>query len=282
MHLGIFTYNVEYGARPDDLARAAEERGFESFWVGEHTHIPASRNTPYPGGDPLPKPYYHMADPFVSLMAAGAATRTIKLGTGISLVPQHHPIALAKTVATLDYLTGGRVLFGVGGGWNREECENHGVPFPKRWKYLRESVEAMKRLWSDEEATYEGEMVRFERAISFPKPAQPGGPPVIYGGATERGRERVARDCDGWIPIDVLIKDLPAQIADVRRRAEAHGRDPDSIEISVFSFGAADDLDSLKRYRDMGIKRVALITPRRLDDALNALDDMAEFIPEVA
>ena len=125
-------------------------------------------------------------------------------------------------------------------------------------------------------------MVRFERAISFPKPAQPGGPPVIYGGATERGRERVARYCDGWIPIDVLIKDLPAQIADVRRRAEAHGRDPDSIEISVFSFGAADDLDSLKRYRDMGIKRVALITPRRLDDALNALDDMAEFIPEVA
>ena len=281
MQLGLFTYNVEYGARPDELARAAEDRGFESFWVGEHTHIPASRKTPYPGGDPLPKPYYHMADPFVSLMAAASATKTIKLGTGVCLVAQHHPIALAKTVATLDYLSGGRVLFGVGGGWNREECENHGVPFGKRWKYLRESVEAMKRIWSEEEASYDGDMVSFDRIFSYPKPAQAGGPPVIYGGATEKGRERVARYCDGWIPIDILIKDLPAQITDVRRRAEAHGRNPDSIEISVFSFDGAD-LDSLRQYRDMGVKRAVLITPRRLDDALRAMDDFAEFIPQVA
>lgn len=281
MQLGLFTYNVEYGARPDELARAAEDRGFESFWVGEHTHIPASRKTPYPGGDPLPKPYYHMADPFVSLMAAASATKTIKLGTGVCLVAQHHPIALAKTVATLDYLSGGRVLFGVGGGWNREECENHGVPFGKRWKYLRESVEAMKRIWSEEEASYKGDMVKFDRIFSYPKPAQAGGPPVIYGGATEKGRERVARYCDGWIPIDILIKDLPAQIADVRRRAEAHGRNPDSIEISVFSFDGAD-LDSLRQYRDMGVKRAVLITPRRLDDALRTMDDFAEFIPQVA
>lgn len=281
MQLGLFTYNVEYGARPDELARAAEDRGFESFWVGEHTHIPASRKTPYPGGDPLPKPYYHMADPFVSLMAAAAATKTIKLGTGVCLVAQHHPIALAKTVATLDYLSGGRVLFGVGGGWNREECENHGIPFGKRWKYLRESVEAMKRIWGEEEATYKGDMVKFDRIISYPKPAQAGGPPVIYGGATEKGRERVARYCDGWIPIDILIKDLPAQIADVRRRAEAHGRNPDSIEISVFSFDGAD-LDSLRQYRDMGVKRAVLITPRRLDDALRTMDEFAEFIPQVA
>lgn len=281
MQLGLFTYNVEYGARPDELARAAEDRGFESFWVGEHTHIPASRKTPYPGGDPLPKPYYHMADPFVSLMAAAAATKTIKLGTGVCLVAQHHPIALAKTVATLDYLSGGRVLFGVGGGWNREECENHGIPFGKRWKYLRESVEAMKRIWGEEEASYKGDMVKFDRVISYPKPAQAGGPPVIYGGATEKGRERVARYCDGWIPIDILIKDLPAQIADVRRRAEAHGRNPDSIEISVFSFDGAD-LDSLRQYRDMGVKRAVLITPRRLDDALRTMDEFAEFIPQVA
>jgi probable F420-dependent oxidoreductase len=281
MHLGLFTYNVEYGARPDDLARAAEERGFESIWVGEHTHIPASRKTPYPGGDPLPKPYYHMADPFISLMAAAVATKTIKLGTGVSLVAQHHPIALAKTVATLDYLSGGRVLFGIGGGWNREECENHGVPFGKRWKYLRESVEAMKRIWSEEEASYQGDMVRFERIISYPKPAQPGGPPVIYGGATGKGRERVARYCDGWIPIDILIKDLPAQIADMRNRAEAHGRDPDSIEISVFAFEGASP-DALKQYRDMGVKRVVLVTPRRLNDALRAMDDLAELIPQVA
>lgn len=281
MHLGLFGYNVDYGVRPDQLARAAEERGFESLWFGEHTHIPASRQTPYPGGDPLPKPYYHMADPFISLMAAAAVTKTIKLGTGVCLVPQHDPITLAKTVATLDYLSGGRVLLGVGGGWNREESENHGVPFPKRWLYLRESVEAMKRIWADEEASYDGRMVNFERIISHPKPAQAGGPPVIYGGATERGRERVARYCDGWIPIDILIKDLPAQIVDVRRRAEAHGRNPDEIEISVFAFEGAL-ADALKAYRDMGVKRVALITPRRLDDALLAMDDLAELIPQVA
>ena len=281
MHLGLFSYNVDYGARPDAIALAAEERGFESLWFGEHTHIPASRQTPYPGGDPLPKPYYHMADPFVSLMAAASATRTLKLGTGVCLVAQHHPITLAKTVATLDHLSGGRVLLGVGGGWNREECENHGVPFAKRWKYLRESVEAMKRIWTDEEASYDGEMVRFERIISHPKPVQAGGPPVIYGGATERGRERVARYCDGWIPIDVLVRDLPAQIADVRHRAEAHGRNPDDIEISVFAFEGSTP-DALKQYRDMGVARVALITPRRLDDALRAMDDLAGLIPQVA
>jgi probable F420-dependent oxidoreductase len=280
MHLGLFSYNVEYGARPDELARAAEERGFESFWMGEHTHIPASRRTPYPGGDPLPKPYYHMADPFVSLMAAASATSTIKLGTGVCLVAQHHPIALAKTVATLDYLSGGRVLFGVGGGWNREECENHGMPFAKRWKYLRESVEAMKQIWSEEQASYSGEMVSFDNIFSFPKPVQVSGPPVIYGGATEKGRERVARYCDGWIPIDVLIKDLPDQIADVRRRAEAHGRNPDAIEISVFAFEGSDP-DSLKRYQDMGVKRVAVVSPRRLEDALRHLDELASTVPMV-
>lgn len=281
MHLGLFSYNVDYGARPDEIAQAAEERGFESFWVGEHTHIPASRQTPYPGKGPLPKPYYHMADPFVSLMAAAAATKTIKLGTGVCLVAQHHPIALAKTVATLDHLSGGRVLLGVGGGWNREECENHGVPFAKRWLYLRESVEAMKRIWTDEEASYHGQMVNFDRIISHPKPAQKGGPKVIYGGATERGRERVARYCDGWIPIDILIKDLPAQIADVRRRAEAHGRNPDDIEISVFAFEGASP-DALKEYQDMGVKRVALITPRRLEDALRSMDNLAGLIAQVA
>src|SRR5919108_4330029 len=126
MHLGIFSYNVEYGARPDELARACEERGFESFWVGEHTHIPASRQTPYPGGDPLPRPYYYMADPFVSLMAAAAATSRIKVGTAVCLVVEHDPIVLAKTVATLDMLSGGRLLFGIGGGWNAEEMEHHG------------------------------------------------------------------------------------------------------------------------------------------------------------
>ena len=274
MHLGLFSYNVEYGARPDELARAAEERGFESFWVGEHTHIPASRRTPYPGGEPLPKPYYHMADPFVSLMAAAAATRTIKLGTGICLVVEHDPIVLAKTVATLDWLSNGRVLFGIGGGWNREEMEHHGTPFDRRWQVLRERVLAMKALWTQEEASFHGEFVNFDRAISFPKPVQRPHPPILFGGATAQGRARVVEYCDGWIPIDVLLGDLPAAIADLRRRAEAAGRGRDALSVSVFAFQPPGP-DELARLRDLGVERVTLVAPRRLADALPFLDRMA-------
>jgi len=278
MHLGIFSYNVEYGARPDELARAAEERGFESFWVGEHTHIPASRRTPYPGGEPLPKPYYHMADPFVSLMAAAAATRTIKLGTGICLVVEHDPIVLAKSVATLDWLSNGRVLFGIGGGWNREEMEHHGTPFDRRWQVLRERVLAMKALWTQDEASFHGEFVNLDRAISFPKPVQRPHPPILFGGATAQGRARVVEYCDGWIPIDVLLDDLPAAITDLRRRAEAAGRGLDALSVSVFAFRPPKP-DALARMRDMGVERVTMVAPRRLADALPFLDRMASLKP---
>ena len=276
MHLGIFSYNVEYGARPDELARAAEERGFESFWVGEHTHIPAARQTPYPGGGELPKPYYHMADPFVSLMAAAAATRTIKLGTGICLVVEHDPLVLAKSVATLDWLSNGRVLFGIGGGWNREEMEHHGTPFGRRWRVLRERVLAMKALWTEEEASFHGEFVDFDRAISFPKPVQKPHPPILFGGATAQGRARVVDYCDGWIPIDVLLDDLPAAIADLHARAEAAGRRPRDLSISVFAF-QTPDLDALARMEEMGVERVTMVAPRRLADALPFLDRMARL-----
>ena len=274
MHLGLFSYNVEYGARPDELARAAEERGFESFWVGEHTHIPASRLTPYPGGEPLPKPYYHMADPFVSLMAAAAATRTIKLGTGICLVVEHDPIVLAKSVATLDWLSNGRVLFGIGGGWNREEMADHGTPFDRRWQVLRERVLAMKALWSQDEASFHGEFVNFDRAISFPKPVQRPHPPILFGGATAQGRARVVEYCDGWIPIDVLLDDLPTAIADLRQKAEAAGRGLDTLSVSVFAFQPPRP-DALARLRDLGVERVIMVAPRRLADALPFLDRMA-------
>ena len=276
MRLGIFSYNVEYGARPDQLARAAEERGFESFWVGEHTHIPAARQTPYPGGGELPKPYYHMADPFVSLMAAAAATRTIKLGTGICLVVEHDPLVLAKSVATLDWLSNGRVLFGIGGGWNREEMEHHGTPFGRRWRVLRERVLAMKALWTEAEASFHGEFVDFDRAISFPKPVQKPHPPILFGGATAQGRARVVDYCDGWIPIDVLLDDLPAAIADLHARAEAAGRRPRDLSISVFAF-QTPGLDALARMEEMGVERVTMVAPRRLADALPFLDRMARL-----
>ena len=271
MELGIFSYNTDYGIRPDTLAKALEAQGYESLWVGEHTHIPASRQTPYPGGGELPKPYYHMADPFVSLMAAAAVTTRLKVGTGICLVVERDPIVLAKEVATLDRLSGGRFLFGIGGGWNAEEMENHGTAYKRRWQVLKERVEAMKAIWTEEEASYHGEFVDFERIISHPKPVQRPHPPIIMGSATARGRARVVDYCDGWIPIDVLMHDLPGHLEALGREAEAAGRDPASLPVSVFAFDGADG-DSLQRYRDMGIARAVLISPRREADALRFLE----------
>jgi probable F420-dependent oxidoreductase len=207
-------------------------------------------------------------------------TTRLKLGTGICLVVEHDPIVLAKTVATLDFLSGGRLLFGIGGGWNAEEMHHHGTPFARRWRVLRERVEAMQAIWTQEEASYDGEFVKFERIISYPKPVQKPYPPVLFGGATAQGRQRVVDYCDGWIPIDVLIDDLPAAIADLRRRAEAAGREATAMPVSVFAFTALST-DHLKRYQDMGVDRVVLVSPRRLDDALRFLDRMARFIPEV-
>ena len=220
MDIGFFSYNTEYGIRADELAKELETRGFESLWVGEHTHIPASRETPFPGGGELPKPYYHMSDPFVTLAMAAAVTNNLKLGTGISLVVEHDPIVLAKSVATLDHYSNGRFLFGIGGGWNKEEMENHGYPFERRWKLLRERIEAMKTIWTEEEANYSGEFVEFERIISNPKPAQKPHPPVLMGGATDMSLKRVARYCDGWMPIDVLLREPQTMVEKLRRALE--------------------------------------------------------------
>ena len=281
MKLGIFSFNTDYGIRPDTLALALEERGFESLWVGEHTHIPASRRSPYPGGGDLPRPYYHMADPFVSLMAAAAATKTLKIGTGVCLVVEHDPIVLAKTVATLDHLSGGRFLFGVGAGWNAEEMENHGTSFKARWRVLEERIAAMKAIWTQDEAQYHGSHVSFEPIISFPKPVQKPHPPIIMGSATAKGRERVARYCDGWIPIDVLLEDLPAALGDLKAKVEAAGRDPAVVSISVFSFDGRDT-EKLERYRDLGVERLVVTAPREADVALPFLDRFAKLIPRLA
>jgi probable F420-dependent oxidoreductase len=215
-----------------------------------------------------------MADPFVSLMAAAGATSRIKLGTGICLVVEHDPVVLAKTVATLDWLSNGRVLFGIGGGWNREEMEDHKTPFERRWEVLRERVLAMKALWTQEEASYHGEFVDFDRAISFPKPVQRPHPPILFGGATAQGRARVVEYCDGWIPIDVLLDDLPGAIGDLRQKARAAGRRPDDLSVSVFAFKPPTP-DAVARMQDMGVERVTLVSPRRMEDALPFLDRMA-------
>lgn len=252
MQLGVMSFNTEYSIRPDDLAKAAEERGFESVWFPEHTHIPASRLTPWPGRGPLPREYVHMSDPFTSAAAAAAVTSTIKLGTGICLVIEHDPLALAKTVATVDRLSNGRFLFGVGAGWNREEMENHGTPFARRWQVLEERVRAMKALWTEEEASFHGQWVDFERVWSYPKPVQKPHPPVILGTfGSAWGRRRVAEFGDGWIPIGLFHQDIAADVADLHARLRERGRDPADVPISMFDVFETSE-DDLRRFADSG------------------------------
>jgi probable F420-dependent oxidoreductase len=257
MRIGIFYGTTDYAALPHDVAAACEERGFESFWVPEHTHIPASRNTPYPGGGELPEHYYHLHDPFVSLASAAVVTRRIKLGTAVCLVSEHDPIVLAKQVASLDLLSNGRVIFGIGAGWNREEMLNHGTDPSRRWKVVRE------------------EFVNFERIWCWPKPVQRPHPPILLGSATERGRQRVVRYCDGWLPF--ATPKLAAEIGDLHRRARDANRDPGSISVSLLSPRPHED--DLRRYRDMGVERAILLAlPAALDELLPRFDRYAKLI----
>ena len=275
MDIGFFSYNSDYGIRPEELAKELESRDFDSFWVGEHTHIPASRKTPFPGGVELPRPYYHFRDPFVSLAAAAAVTKTLKIGTGISLVVQHDPIILAKTVATLDHLSNGRFEFGIGGGWNKEEMENHGYPFKHRWKLLHERIQAMKAIWTEKEASYSGEYINFENIISYPKPTQTPHPPVLMGGATDMSLKRVARYCDGWMPIDALLTNPELMIKKLKDIVKDSGRDPTQISLSVFCQTNRDS-DSIKRYQDAGFTRAIIALPNR--DRESILEFIDQYI----
>jgi len=276
MQFGLLMFSTDYSIHPADLARAAEDRGFESLLFPEHTHIPVSRRSPWPGGPELPKEYWHTNDPFVALATAAAVTKKLKVGTGICLVIERDPITLAKEVATLDSLSNGRVLFGIGGGWNAEEMEDHGTDFNKRWKILREKIEAMKALWTEDEAEYHGEFVRFERCWSWPKPVQKPHPPILLGSASGRGLDRVVKYCDGWLPIPAR-SDLGKGMAELRAKAEAAGRDPKSISVSVF--GAPPDEATIAGYRELGVDRVCLSLPAAgRDQVLPLVDRYAELL----
>jgi probable F420-dependent oxidoreductase len=283
MHVGVFSFNTEYGIRVDDLARAVEERGFESLWASEHSHIPAGSNMPYAGSSDLPKATFHVADPFVSLAVAAAVTTKIKLGTAVCLVTEHDPITLAKTVATLDQLSNGRVLFGVGGGWNKEEIANHGVPFKSRWKIVRERVAAMKAIWTEEEASYHGEFVNFDRIISYPKPVQKPFPPVIMGSANEFARRRAAKYCDGWLPVDMRFEDLAAAVDDLHDKLREEGRDPTGYPVTVLCADGETTPDTIRQYRDMGMERaVVMAGDQDRDTVLKRLDQYVDVAAEVA
>ena len=277
MHLGAIIFATDYAIQPDELARELEQRGFESLWLPEHTHIPASRRTPYPGGGDLPKEYWHTYDPFVALTAAAMATKRLRVATGICLVIERDPITTAKEVASLDRLSGGRFIFGIGGGWNAEEMENHGTVYQQRWRLLRECVLAMKEIWTKDEAEFHGELVRFDKIWSYPKPLQQPHPPILMGGDGPRTFDRVIEFCDGWMPIGYRMDGLVEKITALRRRAEAAGRDPSSISITVF--GAKPDRAALEQLSGAGVERAAfMLPPAGREIVLPLLDQYAAFM----
>jgi probable F420-dependent oxidoreductase len=226
-----------------------------------------------------------MRDPFISLMAAGAVTKTLKLATGICLMIERDPITTAKEVATLDSLSNGRVIFGIGGGWNAEEMENHGTRFDRRWKVLRERVLAIKTIWTEDEPSFHGEFVNFERLWSYPKPVQRPHPPIIMGSIKPEGLQRIVDYCDGWCPADMAIEDFRRVMAELRERCQRAGRDPRSLSISIFAAGDPEE-PKLHRYRELGVERVVLGVGRADVDVkekvLPFLDRYAKLIPKLA
>jgi probable F420-dependent oxidoreductase len=281
--LGVMSFNAEYTLRADRLARAAEERGFESLWLPEHTHIPIPPDgvVRSPLGDELPVEYRHMADPFAGLSAAAAVTTRLVLGTCICLVNQHHPITLAKQVATLDGLSDGRFVFGVGAGWNVPEMRDHGVEFADRWKQAVERVAALKAIWTQERASFSGEFVRFGPMWQYPKPVQRPHPPVLLGTLdTPFGREQVARHADGWLPLTFDVARTKRSIDDVRARMRAHGRDDSKLAVSLLFLEEKDQTEAaLFAARELGVERAILRLPVEKDSVVLAqLDRFAGYV----
>jgi probable F420-dependent oxidoreductase len=264
--LGLAMFATDESPSPAWLARRAEEAGFESVFFPEHTHIPASRETPYPAGGDLPREYSRMLDPFVACTQAAAVTERLRVGTGICLVAQHHPIACAKAVASVDHVSGGRFLFGVGAGWNHEEMRHHGVDPAGRFALIAERVEAMKAIWRDDEASFAGRDVRFERIWSWPKPVQRPHPPVLVGGNGPRVLDRVLAFGDHWMPNVVGGDDaLLERVGEVRRRAADAGR-----EVGVTVNAAPSRPERLARYAEAGVERLVFYVPPGPQDAVEA------------
>jgi probable F420-dependent oxidoreductase len=262
---GVSYFPTDEAVEPAELARMAEERGFESVFVTEHTHIPASRGTPYPAGGELPREYWRIYDPFVSLMSMAAATERIRVGTAICLLIERDPITTAKEVASVDRLSGGRMLFGIGAGWNLEEMANHGTDPKRRFALLRERVEACKALWTEEEASYHGEFVDFERVVCRPAPLQEPHPPILVGGNGPTVHKRVLAYGDGWFPNRIPPDDqMIARVEELQRLGDEAGRGPIPVTLQV----PPRDLAVLERYEQAGVTRVVHML--RAGDAVDA------------
>ena len=277
MHFGVTIFPTGYAIPLPELAIEAENRGFESLWVAEHSHIPTSRKSPWPGGGDLPKMYYDTLDPFVALAGAAAVTTRIKVATGICLVVQRDPIHTAKQVASIDQLSGGRFLFGIGAGWNEEEMNNHGTQFSGRFGLMRERVEAMQKIWTEDEAEYHGKHVDFDPIFMWPKPVQKPHPPIHVGGGFPGAAKRAARYGNGWIPIAGRDDDLATQIPEFEQLAKDAGRNPAQMEVSVF--GVTGNADVVAKYRDAGVDRAVFgLPPIDREKMLPLLDQLAGFV----
>ena len=282
MKIGVAMFFTDYSMTPQELGVAAEERGFDSLWSPEHSHIPVSRESAFPSGGELPKKYYDAMDPFVALMAAAAVTRRIKVGTGVCLVAQRDPIQTAKQVASIDQLSNGRFLFGIGNGWNQDEMENHGTVYATRHKLARERVEAMKEIWTKSKAEYHGEFVNFDPMMAWPKPTQKPHPPVIVGGAFPYSARRAIRYGDGWIPQAARAgySEIADMIPRFREMAREAGRDPATIEITVWF--PKQDADLMKRYQELGVSRVVFnLESEKADKNLPIMDGWAKLMRQV-
>jgi probable F420-dependent oxidoreductase len=282
MEFGASIFFTDYSISPAELGIALEQRGFDSLWAAEHSHIPVPRRTPPPGGGELAKRYYDVMDPFVTLSMAAAVTKTLKLGTGVCLIAQRDPIQTAKLVASIDVVSNGRFVFGIGNGWNQDEMENHGTVFAARHKLARERVEAMKAIWTLDTAEYHGEFVNFGPMQTWPKPAQKPHPPILIGGAFPYSARRAVRYGDGWMPQITAGSPTPLTelIPRFRQMAAEAGRDPMAFDISIG--GQAEDPELFKRYQDLNVNRISVSLPsEKADTILPVLDRWAAIMRAV-
>lgn len=271
MHLGVALFATDLVTDVRDVARAAEDAGFESLFVAEHTHIPTSRRTPYPMGGELPDEYSRTLDPFLALTAAAAVTERLRLGTGVCLAVERDPIVTAKVVSSLDVLSGGRVILGVGAGWNVEELADHGVEFSDRWDVLRERVELMQALWSNDEASYAGKHAHLEPSWQWPKPVQ-SPVPVYVGGGGRRAMQHAIDYAGGWMPMPSQEK-LADRLAKLAQMAEESNRPVPAVTLYL----VRPDRDVVAHYASMGVERAVFLLPTR-GDAIGAVHDIARNV----
>jgi probable F420-dependent oxidoreductase len=277
MKIGFYYFATDYSMPLVEVARALEERGYESLFVPEHTHIPASRRTPWPGGAELPREYSHTLDPFVGLAAAAAATRNLRLGTGICLLTERDPIVTAKEVATLDLISGGRFEFGIGAGWNVEEMANHGTAFDTRFRVMVDRAKAMQAIWTQDEASYQGEFTAFEPIWSWPKPVQKPHPPILLGGETKYTLRRVMEFCDGWFPRGRAFSDPEAEMSRLRAAAEEAGRAIKTVSTTLF--GTKPEKEYVAQCKAAGVDRALFaLPPQGRDAVLPIMDKYTAFL----